>query len=245
MDQPRIPDEAPDQPGAPAQPQPRRSLSKRWAALPLVAAAGLAVVLSVLPPSSSGAPASPGAPTSSSTLSAVATPAPSSSPSAAAAVPEPAASTPAPGPVAARPTGLSFPAAEIDMAVLPLTPSDADLAAQTLVPPLTIDAYWLTSYGIPGAGSDNTTYIAGHSWDGRDAPFNALSDETLVGTEFTLTVETGDLTYVVDSVTTHDKDTLKDSDIWNIVPNRVVLISCYTEDPWGKNVVVTAMPKSS
>jgi hypothetical protein len=26
------------------------------------------------------------------------------------------------------------------------------------------------------------------------------------------------------------------------VPNRIVLISCYTEDPWGKNVVVTASP---
>ncbi|WP_258069818.1 class F sortase [Arthrobacter sp. SX1312] len=236
MDQPRMPDVAPGRPGAPAQtapqPQPRRSLAKRWAALPLVAAAGLAIAVSVMPPASSSTP------------SAVATPVPSS-PSAAAAAPAPAASTPAPGPAAAEPIGLSFPTAGIDMAVLPLTPSEADLAAQTLVPPLTIDAYWLTSYGIPGAGSVNTTYIAGHSWDGRDAPFNALSDETLVGAEFTLTVGTGDLTYVVDSVTTHDKDTLKDSDIWNIVPNRVVLISCYTEDPWGKNVVVTAMPKTA
>ena len=46
----------------------------------------------------------------------------------------------------------------------------------------------------------------------------------------------------MDSVTTHDKSSLKDSEIWNVVPNRVVLISCYTEDPWGKNVVVTASP---
>ncbi|WP_434995794.1 class F sortase [Arthrobacter sp. Ld5] len=236
MEQPRMPDEASDLQGASA--QQRRPFAKRWMALPLIAAAGLALAVGVLPPSSSGAPAS------SSTLSAVATPAPSSAPSAVATVPPPAP-VPVPGPAAAKPTGLSFPAAKIDMAVLPLTPSDADLAAQTLVPPLTIDAYWLTSYGIPGAGSNNTTYIAGHSWDGKDAPFNALSDESLVGAEFTLTVETGDLTYVVDSVTTHDKDTLKDSDIWNIVPNRVVLISCYTEDPWGKNVVVTAMPKTA
>lgn len=131
------------------------------------------------------------------------------------------------------------------MAVLPLTPTAVDLATQSLVPPLTLDAYWLTSYGIPGAGSDNTTYIAGHSWEDRDAPFNRLSDEALVGTEFTLTTRTGEMTYVVDSVVTHEKNTLKDSEIWNIVPNRVVLISCYTEDPWGKNVVVTAMPKTT
>ena len=50
------------------------------------------------------------------------------------------------------------------------------------------------------------------------------------------------LDYVVESVTTHDKDTLKTSDIWDIVPHRVVLISCYTEDLWGKNVIVTAVP---
>ncbi|MHA7283057.1 class F sortase [Arthrobacter sp. TMS2-4] len=240
MEQPPMPDRPSDQQGPSAQTlqQPRRPFAKRWVLLPVVAV-GLAIAVGVLPPSSSGAPSSSG------TLSAVATPAPSSAPSSAATVPAPTASAPAPGPAAASPTALSFPAAGIDMAVLPLTPSEADLAAQTLVPPLTIDAYWLTSYGIPGAGSDNTTYIAGHSWDGKDAPFNALSDKSLMGAEFTLTVETGDLTYVVDSVTTHDKDTLKDSDIWNIVPNRVVLISCYTEDPWGKNVVVTAMPKTA
>ena len=36
---------------------------------------------------------------------------------------------------------------------------------------------------------------------------------------------------------------MKNSDIWNIVPNRLVLISCYTEDLWGKNVIVTAVPE--
>jgi hypothetical protein len=43
-------------------------------------------------------------------------------------------------------------------------------------------------------------------------------------------------------VTTYVKSGLKDSAIWDMVPNRVVLISCYTEDPWGKNVVVSASP---
>lgn len=131
------------------------------------------------------------------------------------------------------------------MAILPLTPSGEDIATQQLVPPLTLDAYWLTNYGGPGSTSKDTTYIVGHSWDGKDAPFNRLSNEALVGAEFTLTTAVGELTYVVDSVTTHDKDTLKDSPIWDISPNHVVLISCYTEDPWGKNVVVSASPKVS
>ena len=49
------------------------------------------------------------------------------------------------------------------------------------------------------------------------------------------------LRYAVDSVTTYTKSTLKDSPVWDVVPNRLVLISCYTEDPWGKNVVVVAI----
>ncbi|MBG6218957.1 hypothetical protein IWX75_003445 [Arthrobacter sp. CAN_A6] len=208
----------------------------------------LAIAVSVLPPDSAEAPS---AAPSSSRLSAAATPpaavtsgTPTVTPGMTAAKPSaPAAPTADPGPAASQPVGLSFAAAGIDMAVLPLTPSEADLESQSLVPPLTLDAYWLTPYGSPGAGSQNTTYIAGHSWDGREAPFNRLSGEALLGTEFALTTETGTITYIVDQVITHDKDTLKDSEIWNIVPNRVVLISCYTEDPWGKNVVVTAMPK--
>jgi hypothetical protein len=46
----------------------------------------------------------------------------------------------------------------------------------------------------------------------------------------------------VDSVTTCLKSSLKDSPIWDIVPNRLVLVSCFTEAPTGKNVVVTACP---
>jgi hypothetical protein len=49
----------------------------------------------------------------------------------------------------------------------------------------------------------------------------------------------------VDSITTYLKAGLKDSPVWDMVPNRLVLISCYTEDPWGKNVVVTAYPAMS
>lgn len=145
-------------------------------------------------------------------------------------------------PTASAPVRLAVPDAGLDVAVLPLTPTEQDVAAQSLLPPKTPDGYWLTPYGAPGAGSANTTYIAGHSFEGRAAPFNGLSDPSLVGSEVQVQTQTGTLEYVVDSVVTHDKDTLKDSDIWTVAPGRLVLISCYTEDLWGKNVVLTAHP---
>ena len=174
-------------------------------------------------------------------------PAPTAVPAAAAsnaAQSAPAASAPA-GPVlpaASAPRHIRYPAAAIDTAIHPLEPDQSAVASQTIVPPTTMDGYWLTPFGTPGNGSNNTTYIIGHSWEGRDAPFNHLSSDASVGDEFTITTTDGTLRYRVDSVTTYLKSTLKDSPIWDIVPNRVVLISCYTEDPWGKNVAVSASP---
>jgi hypothetical protein len=209
----------------------RRPSRWGWFAVPPVAAAGLAAAL-FLAPSIAVAPADGGS-------TAVV---PSAVPSVAAGAPSTSAARKPLRPLAAAPTAVSIEAADLNVRVLPLTPSADEMASEQLVPPLTLDAYWLTSYGVPGTGSTNTTYIVGHSWDGRDAPFNHLSNESLVGKAITVTTATGTLKYVVDSVTTHDKNTLKDSDIWNVAPNRVVLISCYTEDPWGKNVVVAASP---
>lgn len=156
---------------------------------------------------------------------------------------EAAGAQPAPvSPNGVAPTRITVEAAGIDVAVLPLVPSADELASQSIVPPITDDGYWLTSYGAPGPGSTDTTYIAGHSWEGREAPFDLFSTDTEPGDTIILDTMAGPLTYVVDAVTTHDKNSLKDSDIWNITPNRLVIISCYTEDPWGKNVVVTASP---
>ncbi len=146
------------------------------------------------------------------------------------------------GPAAAPPQRLSYPAAGIDVVIHPLKPSGTDQTTQTIVPPPTMDGYWLTPYGIPGAGSRNTTYVAGHSWVDRDAPFNRLSTKAAVGDKFTVTTATGKLAYRVDSVKTYVKAGLKDSPIWRVAPNRLVLISCYTGDFWGTNVVVVASP---
>lgn len=155
------------------------------------------------------------------------------------AIPTPAAPA---GPAAAPPRRLVYPAANIDVVIHPLQPSGTDQASQTIVPPPTMDGYWLTPYGVPGVGSRNTTYVAGHSWTDRDAPFNRLSTKAAAGDRFTVSTATGELAYRVDSVTTYKKSGLKDSPIWQVAPNRLVLISCYTDDFWGTNVVVVASP---
>jgi hypothetical protein len=145
-------------------------------------------------------------------------------------------------PDASAPQRIQYAAAAIDTAIHPLEPDNSAVASQTIVPPTTMDGYWLTPFGTPGNGSNNTTYIIGHSWEGRDAPFNHLSSAARIGDEFNVITGNGNIRYRVDSVTTYLKSTLKDSPIWDMVPSRVVLISCYTEDPWGKNVVVSASP---
>lgn len=143
---------------------------------------------------------------------------------------------------ASPPLRIIYPAAGMDIPVHTLDPDENAMASRSLVPPETMDGYWLASFGSPGAGSTNTTYVIGHSWVGRDAPFNRLSTAAAPGDRLTVDTAAGALGYQVVSVATYTKSTLKDSAIWTIVPNSLVLISCYTEDPWGKNVVVVASP---
>ena len=158
------------------------------------------------------------------------------------AIPQPPAAEVQGVPPASAPQRITYGSAGIDVAVYPMGIDQAAQESQSIVPPFTLDGYWLSPFGAPGYGSANTTYIVGHSWEDRDAPFNRLSSHAMPGDTFAVTTGTGTLTYQVDSVTTYLKSTLKDSDIWSVQPNRIVLISCYTEDPWGKNVVVIASP---
>ncbi|TDL47086.1 class F sortase [Kocuria rosea] len=223
--------DAPEQQAAP-----RRRAGTRWAAVGgLGAVAALSAVL-LTDPWGAEDTGSPGA-TATAPVEAV-----SAAPPTAAPTGTPSAAATSDRPAAAAPVRLTVEDARFDVTVLPLTPSEQELATELLVPPDTLDGYWLTPYGMPGEGSENTTYITGHSWEDRDAPFNRLSDPGLVGSEIELETGSGTLEYVVDSVVTHDKNTLKDSDIWRIVPDRLVIVSCYTEDLWGKNVVLTASP---
>ncbi len=148
-------------------------------------------------------------------------------------------------PAASAPVRIRYTAAAFDVPVHALELDSSARSSQTIVPPATKDGYWLTPFGTPGNGSVNTTYVIGHSWEGADAPFNHLSSAATVGDLFEVDTSAGTIPYRVDSVTTYLKSGLKDSPNWDIVPNRLVLISCYTEDPWGKNVVVTASPARS
>jgi hypothetical protein len=148
-------------------------------------------------------------------------------------------------PQAAEPRRIRYTSAGFDVPVHRMELDGAAQSSQTIVPPETKDGYWLAPFGVPGDGSANTTYVIGHSWDGADAPFNHLSSAARVGDRLEVDTAAGSISYQVESVTTYLKSHLKDSPIWEIVPNRLVLISCYTEDPWGRNVVVTASPSVS
>ncbi|WP_285313362.1 class F sortase [Pseudarthrobacter sp. fls2-241-R2A-168] len=149
---------------------------------------------------------------------------------------------PTSGPVASPPKQIYYPAASINVQVHSLEPDSQAVASRSLVPPETTDGYWLASFGSPGAGSTNTTYIVGHTWVDQDAPFNHLSTKAAPGDRLTVVTATGKVEYKVDTVATQSKSTMKDSNIWSVVPNNLVLISCHINDPWGKNVVVVASP---
>ena len=140
------------------------------------------------------------------------------------------------------PLHITYAAVGMDQAVLPLSPTEQEQSLGSIVPPHTSDAYWLTPYGILGPGSTNTTYIVGHSWEGQGSPFNNISSNSRPGDELTVTTAEGPLVYRVDEITTENKDTLRDSAIWDMVPGRLIVITCFTEDLWGKNVIVQASP---
>jgi LPXTG-site transpeptidase (sortase) family protein len=145
-------------------------------------------------------------------------------------------------PAAAVPLRLLYPRADADIALLALTPSPQDLARGEVEPPKSKEGYWLTTYGKPGTGSTDTTYIIGHRWLAEEAPFNRIGTNARPGDGLTLSTQTGTLDYMVTAVETYDKTTLNTAPVWNRVPGRVVLITCDLDDPWGKNTVITADP---
>ena len=49
--------------------------------------------------------------------------------------------------------------AGFDVTVLPLTPGEQELATELLVPPDTLDGYWLTPYGMPGDDEALRQYV--------------------------------------------------------------------------------------
>jgi hypothetical protein len=140
------------------------------------------------------------------------------------------------------PTHISYPAAGMDQAVLPLSSTEQERGTGSLTPPQTLEAYWLTAYGSPGPGSTNTTYIVGHSSDVLDSAFNNFSTRARIGDQLTVSTAYGPQPYQVHAVSTENKNTLKDSHIWAKVPGGLVLVSCHTADLWGTNIIIEARP---
>lgn len=157
--------------------------------------------------------------------------------------PSPVIEAPAPVvPAAASPTHLAFPALGISVATHPM-----DGTPYVLDPPHNGDSYWLNNYGLAGAGSTDTAYIIGHSCYGPGCtdeafPFNRLSKGVASGQIITVTTANGSVNYQVTESFTINKNSTRAEKrgTWDVVPGRLVLLSCYTEDPLNTNVIVFA-----
>ncbi|MBT2534299.1 class F sortase [Arthrobacter sp. ISL-48] len=141
-----------------------------------------------------------------------------------------------------QPTHIHYPAVGMDQAVFPLPTSAQDSGTGSITPPQTLQAYWLSAYGSPGQGSSNTTYVVGHSSDGVGSAFNNLSSQARTGDQLTITTADGPQLYQVYAISTENKNTLENSHIWAKVPGKLVLVSCYTADLWGTNILIEANP---
>lgn len=147
---------------------------------------------------------------------------------------------------AAPPSELSIPAIGFAAPVAPL----AIGAASVLDPPTAEDVFWLTDFGAPGAGSDNTVFLIGHtSADGR-AVFDPLVDRAagtttaLPGDEVLVETAGGTVAYEIVATERHDKTALAElASVWENVPGRLVIITCLFQadrDLAPDNIVVFA-----
>lgn len=142
------------------------------------------------------------------------------------------------------PVHMSAPAADMEVDIQPMDGSTFELD-----PPPNGFGHWLSNYGKAGSGASNTVYVIGHSCYGVGCtatafPFNHLSEPGYIaGDRITLTTAKGStIHYRVTNMCRYDKHSTpaQKCGTWDKVPGRLVLISCYTEDPLGTNVVVFA-----
>jgi hypothetical protein len=168
-------------------------------------------------------------------------------PGAAAGESSPAATTGAPAPEPAQPTlppegvalptpssdvHVGVPALGLDLPVLPLTPD-----AGVINPPGLTAAYWIDSYGDPvgeAAQADNTLYIAAHATGTGEYGFDALVDAEAAGEGLApgdvveVSTPGGTVDYAVERTVRYAKDELAAAaDVWEAVPGRLVLITCF------------------
>jgi sortase (surface protein transpeptidase) len=154
------------------------------------------------------------------------------------AVPEPspgqgATSTSSDGsaPIAGQPLHLQIPSIGLDVNVGRMTVP----AGGTVDPPTMGSAYWLAEYGVVGASSTNTAYIAGHTCRGAcHSAFSPMLDvpksETRVhsGDEVLVTTPQGVDHYTVTDTVLYTKTTIQQqTELWKKVPGRLVLVTCF------------------
>jgi hypothetical protein len=148
-------------------------------------------------------------------------------------------------PPATVPSQLLYPDIGITgMSILPM-----DGRSELLDPPIDSNAHWLNNYGKVGEGAGDTAYIIAHSCglgypncSPETFPFNNLSSRAAVGQRITVITEAGTVHYRVTDVFSYNKHSspAEKRGTWNVVPDRLVMISCNTADLLGANVVVFA-----
>lgn len=215
----------------------RRSVALLAGASALVAV-GTGTVLALTGDADGGSgAAAPGPPPASSTAP---TPAPSAAGPAVtptdpapSAVPEPQTASAPPG--ATTGVRLRVPSVGLDLPVLPMEPEDG-----VIDPPTLGEAYWIDPYGDPVGSAEqaqNTLYITGHSWARGDAAFNPLLDRAQqrgaveAGDVVTVATPGGSVDYTVESTRRYAKGELPGAgEVWDVVPGRLVLITCFQRD---------------
>ncbi|MFJ3959092.1 class F sortase [Arthrobacter sp. NPDC090010] len=108
---------------------------------------------------------------------------------------------------------------------------------RTLDPPTVQDAFWVMDFGTAGPASRNTLYIAAHSSSEVPAAFNPLLDKSAaggavhVGQKILVTAPEGSYSYTVTGSARYAKtDILGAGKLWEAVPGRLVLVTCFQYD---------------
>ena len=142
----------------------------------------------------------------------------------------PRVSVPRPDPLPTQPLSLSIPRLGLTANVGSMSvPADGRVN-----PPTPGSAYWIRGYGTAGPASDNTFYLAGHTFRKGTAVFNTLldvpnSDVTVVaGDDIEVTTPSATFRYTVTGTAIYDKATTdSESELWKRMPGRLAIVTCF------------------
>ncbi|SDZ45241.1 class F sortase [Herbiconiux ginsengi] len=135
-----------------------------------------------------------------------------------------------PAAVPGQPLNIRIPAVDLDAAIRSMSVPDD----RQLDPPGPSRAYWLSDYGAAGPDSENTTYLAGHTYRDGSAVFNPLLDVPQSagavhdGDAVIITTPEGDYSYTVTATALYDKTSVgEQAELWKQVPGRLVIVTCF------------------